>query len=83
MVLLKMKETAQAYLGADRPVKKAVVTVPAYFNDAQRQVGTSQVVDYSALLASRYICHPMVALQLCDAAPLPLRPICCCPVCLP
>jgi heat shock protein 1/8 len=37
MVLIKMKETAQAYLGADREVKKAVVTVPAYFNDSQRQ----------------------------------------------
>jgi L1 cell adhesion molecule like protein len=35
MVLVKMKETAEAYLG--HPVKKAVVTVPAYFNDAQRQ----------------------------------------------
>ncbi len=38
MVLIKMKETAQAYLGADKEVKKAVVTVPAYFNDSQRQV---------------------------------------------
>jgi len=36
MVLIKMKETAEAYLG--KSVKKAVVTVPAYFNDAQRQV---------------------------------------------
>ena len=36
MVLVKMKETAQAYLGA-REVKRAVVTVPAYFNDSQRQ----------------------------------------------
>jgi L1 cell adhesion molecule like protein len=35
MVLTKMKETAQAFLGKD--VKKAVVTVPAYFNDSQRQ----------------------------------------------
>src|SRR6476469_6761246 len=31
-----MKDTAEAYLG--KPVKNAVVTVPAYFNDAQRQV---------------------------------------------
>lgn len=38
MVLIKMKETAQAFIGNDRPVKRAVVTVPAYFNDAQRQV---------------------------------------------
>merc|ERR1712213_78255 len=35
MVLLKMKETAEAYLGHD--VKDAVITVPAYFNDSQRQ----------------------------------------------
>merc|ERR1712184_220654 len=35
MVLTKMKETAEAYLG--KAVKDAVVTVPAYFNDSQRQ----------------------------------------------
>merc|ERR1712164_126062 len=35
MVLVKMKEIAEAYLGDDVP--NAVVTVPAYFNDAQRQ----------------------------------------------
>ncbi|KAH9598538.1 Heat shock protein 70 family [Trypanosoma melophagium] len=35
MVLSKMKEIAEAYIG--QPVKKAVVTVPAYFNDSQRQ----------------------------------------------
>jgi Ethanolamine utilization protein EutJ (predicted chaperonin) len=35
MVLQKMKETAEGFLG--RPVTKAVVTVPAYFNDSQRQ----------------------------------------------
>ena len=35
MVLAKMKETAEAYLGM--PVTDAVITVPAYFNDAQRQ----------------------------------------------
>jgi heat shock protein 1/8 len=35
MVLVKMKETAEAYLGKE--VKKAVVTVPARFNDSQRQ----------------------------------------------
>ncbi|CAI0453797.1 unnamed protein product [Linum tenue] len=35
MVLVKMKETAEAYLG--KQVKHAVVTVPAYFNDLQRQ----------------------------------------------
>ena len=35
MVLVKMKETAENYLGKE--VKHAVITVPAYFNDAQRQ----------------------------------------------
>ncbi len=34
MVLLKMKETAEAFL--NKPVKNAVITVPAYFNDSQR-----------------------------------------------
>ncbi|CAM9624128.1 unnamed protein product [Heterosigma akashiwo] len=35
MVLVKMKEIAEAYLGKN--VKNAVITVPAYFNDSQRQ----------------------------------------------
>ncbi len=35
MILTKMKDTAEAYLG--ETIKHAVVTVPAYFNDAQRQ----------------------------------------------
>lgn len=35
-VLMKMKETAESYLGTT--VTNAVVTVPAYFNDSQRQV---------------------------------------------
>jgi molecular chaperone DnaK (HSP70) len=35
MVLMKMKEIAEAFLG--REVKNAVITVPAYFNDSQRQ----------------------------------------------
>ena len=35
MVLTKMKETAEAYLG--KSVNNAVITVPAYFNDSQRQ----------------------------------------------
>lgn len=37
-VLMKMKETAEGYLST--PVKNAVITVPAYFNDSQRQVCT-------------------------------------------
>ena len=39
MVLSKMKEVASAYLGKES--RKAVVTVPAYFNDSQRQVRNS------------------------------------------
>ena len=35
MVLMKMRETAEAYLGGK--VDNAVITVPAYFNDSQRQ----------------------------------------------
>ncbi|XP_007441511.2 stress-70 protein, mitochondrial-like [Python bivittatus] len=35
-ILMKMKETAENYLG--HPAKNAVITVPAYFNDSQRQV---------------------------------------------
>jgi heat shock protein 1/8 len=35
MILVKMKETAEKYVGSE--IKKAVITVPAYFNDAQRQ----------------------------------------------
>ena len=48
-VLNKMKETAEAYLG--KPVKNAVVTVPAYFNDAQRQAtkDAGQIVGLNVL----------------------------------
>ena len=42
MILRKMKETAEAFLGCE--VRQAVVTVPAYFNDAQRQVSIFCVV---------------------------------------
>jgi len=35
MILLKMKEIAESFLGKE--VKNAVITVPAYFNDSQRQ----------------------------------------------
>jgi molecular chaperone DnaK len=47
-VLGKMKETAEAYLG--RGVGKAVITVPAYFNDAQRQVSTPACIEASRLV---------------------------------
>ena len=46
MVLGKMKETAEAYLG--KKVTHAVVTVPAYFNDAQRQVWTENISVFGA-----------------------------------
>ncbi|GKA84183.1 putative heat shock protein 70 family protein [Tanacetum coccineum] len=48
MVLGKMKETAEAYIG--KVVKDAVVTVPAYFNDSQRQATNMQPKDWQALL---------------------------------
>ena len=42
MVLTKMKETAEEYLG--KKVKSAVITVPAYFNDAQRSAAQKTLV---------------------------------------
>lgn len=47
MVLGKMKETAEAYLG--KKVTHAVVTVPAYFNDAQRQVSVKHTLGYKTI----------------------------------
>ena len=38
MILGKMRDVAQAFMGEGRRVKRAVITVPAYFNDSQRQV---------------------------------------------
>jgi len=58
MVLTKMKETAQAFLGKD--VKKAVVTVPAYFNDSQRQA-TKDAGVISGLEVLRIINEPTAA----------------------
>merc|ERR1712213_202522 len=57
MVLTKMKETAEAYLG--QPVKDAVVTVPAYFNDAQRQAKDAGVI--AGLNVLRIINEPTAA----------------------
>ncbi|KAI5066368.1 hypothetical protein GOP47_0018992 [Adiantum capillus-veneris] len=57
-VLTKMKETAEAYLG--RPVSKAVITVPAYFNDAQRQA-TKDAGRIAGLEVSRIINEPTAA----------------------
>merc|ERR1712141_374293 len=58
MVLVKMKETAEAYLG--KPVTHAVVTVPAYFNDAQRQA-TKDAGTISGLNVMRIINEPTAA----------------------
>merc|ERR1712156_860422 len=58
MVLVKMKETAEAYLGFD--IKDAVVTVPAYFNDAQRQA-TKDAGVIAGLNVLRIINEPTAA----------------------
>merc|ERR1712112_57965 len=58
MVLTKMKETAEAYLGQD--VSDAVVTVPAYFNDSQRQA-TKDAGTISGLNVLRIINEPTAA----------------------
>nr|QKR72386.1 heat shock protein 70 b2 [Haemaphysalis flava] len=58
MVLTKMKETAEAYLGSS--VKDAVVTVPAYFNDSQRQA-TKDAGAIAGLNVLRIINEPTAA----------------------
>merc|ERR1712139_544749 len=58
MVLLKMKETAEAYLG--KTVTNAVVTVPAYFNDSQRQA-TKDAGVISGMNVLRIINEPTAA----------------------
>jgi len=60
MVLIKMKEIAQAFLGADREVRRAVVTVPAYFNDSQRQA-TKDAGVIAGLEVMRIINEPTAA----------------------
>src|SRR5262249_26886135 len=57
-VLTKMKETAEAYLGA--AVTQAVITVPAYFNDAQRQA-TKDAGKIAGLEVLRIINEPTAA----------------------
>merc|ERR1712012_188741 len=57
-VLGKMKETADSYLGS--PVKNAVVTVPAYFNDSQRQA-TKDAGQIAGLNVLRVINEPTAA----------------------
>ena len=58
MVLVKMKEIAEAYLG--KAVKSAVVTVPAYFNDSQRQA-TKDAGTISGINVLRIINEPTAA----------------------
>ncbi|XP_059652416.1 luminal-binding protein 3-like, partial [Cornus florida] len=58
MVLVKMKETAEAYLG--KKIKDAVITVPAYFNDAQRQA-TKDAGTIAGLNVVRIINEPTAA----------------------
>nr|WJK72279.1 HSP70 [Paeonia lactiflora] len=58
MVLMKMKDTAETYLGSE--VKNAVVTVPAYFNDSQRQA-TKDAGTICGLKVMRIISEPTAA----------------------
>ena len=58
MVLIKMKETAEAYVG--KVVSDAVITVPAYFNDAQRQA-TKDAGTIAGLNVRRIINEPTAA----------------------
>jgi molecular chaperone DnaK len=58
MVLQKMKKTAEDYLGSD--VTEAVITVPAYFNDAQRQA-TKEAGEIAGLQVKRIINEPTAA----------------------
>ena len=58
MVLQKLKESAESYLG--HKVNKAVITVPAYFNDAQRQA-TKDAGQIAGLEVSRIINEPTAA----------------------
>ena len=58
MVLSKMKETAEAFIG--KTVTDAVVTVPAYFNDSQRQA-TKDAGTISGLNVLRIINEPTAA----------------------
>ena len=58
MVLQKMKKTAEDYLGYE--VKEAVITVPAYFNDAQRNA-TKEAGEIAGLTVKRIINEPTAA----------------------
>ena len=68
-----MKETAESYLG--HPVQRAVITVPAYFNDSQRQVGSPRARQHACNAVDgtqNCICSGMLVsemfVQLCETA---------------
>jgi molecular chaperone DnaK len=61
MILQKMKKTAEDYLGHE--VTEAVITVPAYFNDAQRQA-TKEAGEIAGLNVKRIINEPTAAAWL-------------------
>jgi len=58
MILQKLKQAAEEYLG--QPVSKAVITVPAYFNDAQRQA-TKDAGQIAGLEVARIVNEPTAA----------------------
>src|SRR4026208_1808863 len=58
MILQKLKQAAEEYLG--QPVSKAVITVPAYFNDAQRQA-TKDAGQIAGLEVARIVTEPTAA----------------------
>jgi L1 cell adhesion molecule like protein len=73
MVLFKMKEAAEVYLGPGTTITNAVVTVPAYFNNSQRQA-TKDAAAIAGLNVMRIINEPTAAAiayshdrKLCDA----------------
>ena len=58
MILQKMKKTAEDYLG--QSVTEAVITVPAYFNDSQRQA-TKEAGEIAGLTVKRIVNEPTAA----------------------
>ena len=65
MILRRLKEIAEARLGA--PVRKAVITVPAFFSDAQRQA-TREAGEIAGLEVVRIINEPTAAALVYEAA---------------
>ena len=60
MILTKMKEISEAYLG--KKVTRAVITCPAYFNDAQRQA-TKDAGEIAGMNVLRIINEPTAAVM--------------------